>query len=161
MPIIFTIPVLLGFVIWSFINPTSASWWYVGIFCGGFLGIRILSWVLYRNRNIGGNLALDLSEEERHVLRKYFLHCQFSQSSINNASTLAGMSMCAIVLCPWFWYKGEITQSTIVGLSFLICSPLSIWYNPTNRLNNIYQKTGDFVTKMELDAIQSVKAKIG
>lgn len=154
------LPILLGLVGWCFFNPEIASWWYIGYFCGGYLGLHGFRWLASRNFQVGENANLAFTEEERRVVSKYYQHCQFTMTSISVASTLGGMGIGALILTPWLWYKGAIVQSAIIGLSYFPAAQLSNWYNPINVLRSAYKKTGDPTVGAELQAIRSAIAKI-
>jgi len=140
--------------------PIQSSWAFI-IFFASFEGYLFLT-SLRKSEYSLANIAKDinLNEEEKKILKKYYLYFRYPYASKSFSTSLSFIALSAFIFVPWLLYNHLWLQATIIGLNYIFAQMLSSKLNIRFYLHDAVERLHKEEFREEMLLADSVCDKI-
>ncbi len=141
----------------SFFYPTQASWFFILFFTSIEMYLLFISLINSKHYFVEG---INLSDEEKLVLNKYYLYFRYPFASRSLSTSLSLIALVIIIFVPWLLYNNLWIQAVIIGLNYFLATTLSSKLNASFYLHDAVEKRGMEKFRNEMLLVDSIHVKL-
>ena len=144
----------------SFFYPIQASWAFIIFFASleGYLFFISLRKSEYSLISFAKDVSL--SDEEKKILKKYYLYFRYPYASKSFSTSLSFIALSAFIFVPWLLYNHLWLQAIIIGLNYIFAQMLSSKLNIRFYLHDAVERLHKEEFREDMLLVDSVCGKI-